>query len=84
MGRICVAEKNVMTVADQVGTNGASDGTGTDNRQLQGNSLMPALTAGYAHPAPTRTAEGSRPGEARYLDGYPPFHSRARPQLCSS
>ena len=48
MGGIGVAEQNVVTVTDQVGTDGAADGTGTDNRQLHEGSSGPALTAGYA------------------------------------
>ena len=38
MGGIGIAEENVMTVTDQVGTDGAADGTGADNRQLQEGS----------------------------------------------
>lgn len=49
MGGIGVAEKNVMAGTDQVSTDRASDGAGADNRQLQGTSSWPALTAVASH-----------------------------------
>ncbi len=51
MGAIGIAEENVMTGPDQVGTDGAADGTGADYRQLHEGSSGPALTAGYAQEA---------------------------------
>ncbi len=51
MGAIGIAEENVVTVTDHVGTDGAADGTSADYRQLHEGSFGPALTAGYAQEA---------------------------------